>query len=238
MGAEVCVAPQAALGEPVIEIAAAEAYRLWSASYDDALNPLLALEGRVVSKRLDLRPGYLLLDAACGTGRWALHALSEGANALAFDASPQMLAIAAQKRSLDGRIAIADMSAIPVADAAAEVAICSFALSYVESVGVAIAELGRVARRVVISDLHPLATAAGWSRSFRSGEQVYRIRSYAHSLSSIEKAARDAGMRKCWELEARFGAPEEEIFRAAGKEEQFHRAREIPAIFAQCWEHP
>jgi len=225
------------MGEPVIDMAAPEAYQLWSASYDDTLNPLLALEMRVVRDRLDLRPGCVLIDAASGTGRWGLHARAEGAEAIAFDVSPGMLAIAAARDSLAGRLAIADMRAIPVADAAADLAICSFALSYVPSVEETIAELARVARSFVVSDLHPLAIAAGWSRSFRCGAQVYRIQSYAHSLPSIEKAARDAGMEKRWELEARFGTPEEHIFRAAGKEERFRRAREIPAIYAQCWGH-
>jgi ubiquinone/menaquinone biosynthesis C-methylase UbiE len=179
-----------------------------------------------------------LLDVATGTGRWAEYGQARGARVIGFDLSPEMLARAAGKPALRGRMALADMRTIPLADASVDLAVCSFALGYVESVSATMAELARVARRVVLSELHPLAAAAGWSRSFRSGLDVYRIRSFAHSSCTIEQAAREAGLTKNWEVEAHFGAPEKQIFHAAGKDEQFAHARLIPAVYARCWEKP
>jgi SAM-dependent methyltransferase len=219
----------------VIEIAAPEAYRLWSSSYDDSTNPLLALELRVLQERLNPSPGQRFLDVATGTGRWAEFAASQGASAIGFDLSESMLAVAARKPSLSGRLAVADMRALPVGDPIADVVICSFALGYVESVAATLAELARVARVVVVSDLHPAAVAAGWSRSFRSGLEVYRIRSYPHSFFEIDSAARAAGLEKRWETEARFEAPERHFFQAAGKAHEFAAAQQIPAIFVRCW---
>jgi len=223
------------MGEPVIEIAAPEAYRLWSSSYDDVANPLLSLEMRVLRQRINPAPGSRFIDVATGTGRWAVYAAARGAAVIGFDSSPEMLARAAGKRSLAGRLAVTDMRALPVADAAADLAICSFALGYVESVAAVITELARVARMVVITDLHPMAVSAGWARSFRFGSQIYRIRSYSHSFDCIESAARDAGLQKLWETQAAFDAPEKRFFLAAGKEESFARAQKTPAIFARCW---
>jgi SAM-dependent methyltransferase len=219
----------------MIEIAAAEAYRLWSASYDDELNPLLALEMRTLRERLNLIPGNRFLDVAAGTGRWAAYAQSQGVRTIGFDLSPEMLARAVGKPTLRGRMAVADMRAIPIKDGSVDLAVCSFAIGYVESVRTTLAELARVARRVVVTELHPLAVVAGWSRSFRSGSKVYRIQSYPHSSDSIERAARDAGLVKEWELEARFGAPEKQIFRKAGRDEQFFKVQFIPAVYARCW---
>jgi ubiquinone/menaquinone biosynthesis C-methylase UbiE len=222
----------------VIEVAAPAGYRIWSASYDDTANPLLALEMRVLRKRLGPLSGCRLLDVAAGTGRWTGYAAEQGAQVTGVDLSPHMLAVAARKPSLAGRLAVADMRALPIADAAADLALCSFALSYVESVPATMAELARVARRVVVSDLHPTATAAGWSRSFRSGADVYSIRSYAHSFAEIENAATAAGLEKHWEVEASFGEPERQFFEAAGKGSQFSAAQQIPAIFVRCWGKP
>jgi SAM-dependent methyltransferase len=222
----------------VIELAAPEAYRLWSSSYDDSTNPLLALEMRVLREHLNPLPDRTFLDVAAGTGRWAEFAMSRGASVIGLDLSPNMLAVAARKPSLAGRLAVADMRALPVGDAAADVAACCFALGYVESVMSTLAELSRVARAVVVSDLHPVAVAAGWSRSFRSGSEVYQIRSYPHTLAEIDSAARAAGLEKRWQLDAHFEEQEREFFQAAGKEDQFAAAQQIPAIFVRCWGQP
>ena len=71
--------------------------------------------------------------------------------------------------------------------------------------------------------------------SFRFGAQVYHIRNFSHSFASIERAARDAGMKKLWEVEASFGMPEKRFFLASGKEDLFAAAQKTPAIFARCW---
>jgi SAM-dependent methyltransferase len=235
MGAEVCLTQKTAMGEPLIEIAAPEAYKLWSSTYDDIANPLLALEMRILRERIGPARGCRFIDVATGTGRWAAYAAVQGAVAIGLDLSRDMLKMAAGKPLLGGRLAVADMCALPIADSAANLAVCSFGLSYVESIDSVIAELARVARKVVISDLHPMAVRAGWARSFRFGSEVYRIRSYSHSFASIDRAATDAGMEKVWEVEASLGMPEERFFLASGKQDLFAAARETPAIFARCW---
>ncbi len=224
------------MGEPVIDLAPADAYRLWSSDYDTAANPVLALEMRVLRERLNPLAGCRLIDVATGTGRWAAYAGSQGAAVVGIDLSSSMLAVARQKPALRGRLAVADMRALPFPDHTADLAICSFALGYVESLTAAMAELARVARRVIVTDIHPLAIAAGWTRSFRSGAGVYRIRSYSHSLTSVDQAINSAGLEKRWEMEVRFGAPEEQLFRDAEKHELFIRAQQVPAIYARCWE--
>jgi ubiquinone/menaquinone biosynthesis C-methylase UbiE len=235
MGAEVCLTQKTAMGEPVTQIEAPEAYRLWSSSYDDTANPLLALEMRVLREGINPARGSRFIDVATGTGRWAAYAAVQGAVVIGLDLSPDMLKMAAGKPLLSGRLAVADMRALPVADAAADLAVCSFGLSYVDSIDSVIAELARVARKVVISDLHPMAVRAGWARSFRFGSQVYHIRSYSHSFASVERAARDAGMKKLWQVEASIGTSEERFFLASGKQDLFAVARETRAILARCW---
>jgi SAM-dependent methyltransferase len=223
------------MGKPVIEVAPPEGYRLWSSDYDASINPVLALEGRVLSGMIPPLRGLSVIDVAAGTGRWMAIAMAEGAQAVGLDLSPHMLLVAGRKPSLAGRLAVGDMRALPVANNAADLAICSFALGYLASPTGAIAELARIARNVILSDLHPLALAAGWSRSFRSGSHVYSIRSYSHTLCAIDAAARDAGLRMRWSVEAPFGDAEKPLFVSAGKEDLFLAAQAVPAMFASCW---
>ena len=238
MGAETGCAPEAALGEPVTEVAAPEGYRLWSSGYDCSANPLLALEMRAIRKRLGPLSGLRLVDVACGTGRWMSYAAVRGASVIGLDLSPDMLSFAAGKASLTGCVAVADMRAIPLANRAADLAMCSFGLGYLDSIAGAMAEMARIARRVIVSDLHPAAVAAGWSRSFRAGTRVYEIRSYSHAFDALDDAARAVGFELHWETEAHFGEPERALFQAAGKEDRFLSAQQIPAIFARCWGRP
>ena len=138
-----------------------------------------------------------------------------------------MLLEASRKPGLAGCLSLADACRIPLADGAADLTLCSFALGYIPSPHQAIGEMARVSRkggRVVVTDLHPCAQAAGWTRSFRSNGQVYEIDHYEHPVAAWEAAAESAGLALDWRVEACFGEPEREIFRQAGK------ASSVPGI--------
>ncbi len=55
----------------MIAMDAVAAHRLWAATYDEAPNPLLALEGRLLKPLLPRTRGLLVVDVACGSGRWS-----------------------------------------------------------------------------------------------------------------------------------------------------------------------
>ena len=179
-----------------------EGHRIWAASYDAGPNPLLALETRLVLERLRPSRTSRFLDVACGTGRWMLLArqfLLQQSRSQVFgvDFCSEMLLEALRKPGLGGRLSLADASCIPIADSAVDLALCSFALGYLPSPQQAIAEMARVSRRggrVVVTDLHPCALAAGWTRSFRSNGQVYAIDHYHHAIAAWEAAAESAGL--------------------------------------------
>lgn len=216
-------------------MAAAEAYRLWAHTYDLDPNPLVALEHRVLNEYLDLMPAGRLLDLATGTGRRMAHSFSRDVRAIGLDLCPEMLAIAATKRGVTGRLACGDICSLPFVYDAADVAVCSFALGYIERLDVAFREMARVARRIITSDLHPDAVRSGWVRSFRAGSERYEIEHYDHSWPRIETCARAAGLRLVWKFEASFGEQERVLFEQAGKANAFDAAQRIPAILASAW---
>lgn len=220
-----------------------EGHRIWAPSYDAGPNPMLALETRLVLERLRPLVASRFLDVACGTGRWMLLArqfLMEqpGSQVFGVDVCPEMLLEASRKPGLGGRLSLADACRIPLADSAVELTLCSFALGYIASPYQAIAEMARVSRkggRVVVTDLHPCALAAGWTRSFRSNGQVYAIDHHSHAIAAWEAAAESAGLSLDWVLEAPFGEPEREIFRGAGKYSSFPEVSRIPALLGMSW---
>jgi ubiquinone/menaquinone biosynthesis C-methylase UbiE len=215
----------------------ADAYRLWSASYDTGPNPLLALEQRVLLERLIVTRVTRVLDLATGTGRWLAYALSKGAHGFGVDLSPEMLAVAARK-GMTGRLAQATLTALPFPDNFADLGICSFALGYLRSPEAAFREMARTCRRVIVSDLHPDAARAGWVRTFHAGEQKYEVASHRHSRELLNRYARAAGLKPAWQREASFGEPERQLFQQAGKNADFEGARQIPAVLISCWTRP
>jgi len=227
--------------KPVPVLPPIEGHRIWSASYDNDLNPVLALDTRVLSERLGSLAGLRVVDVACGTGRWTSFAQSHGAEVIGIDLCPEMLAAAARKSALSGCLALADAAELPIRQGAADLSLCSLALSYFPSAAAAIAEMARITRRggrVVISDLHPHAVRAGWNRSFRAGDQVYAIDHRNHAIRFAYLAAERSGLILDWELSACFGAPEREIFQRAGKVSVFHALSCVPALRVLAWVRP
>lgn len=214
------------------------AYRLWSATYDNDPNPLLALEHRVLRERLPIAPGMRVLDLATGTGRWLEHAISQGAQGFGVDLSREMLAKAARKTGLAGHLVRATVCALPFPGDFAELAICSFALGYFPSLDAAFHEMARVSRVVIVSDLHPEALRAGWVRSFRAHGEKFEVAHHGHSRSVVEDSVRAAGLRARWNVEASFGEPEREIFEQAGRGDAFDSVKRMPAILISCWQRP
>jgi malonyl-CoA O-methyltransferase len=216
-------------------IRAPDAFRLWAADYDATPNALLALETRILAERLHVRAGMEILDAGCGTGRWMSWAAERGARVFGIDACAEMLVQADARPELKGNSAIADISAIPLQDNAVDLALCSFTMAYIASPAQAFREIARVSRQVIVSDLHPEAAHAGWTRSFHSAGRSFSIEHVNHSAADLDRFAHQAGLARVWRMEAPFGEPERDIFARAGKQNAFEETRRIPAVLITLW---
>jgi ubiquinone/menaquinone biosynthesis C-methylase UbiE len=224
-----------------MQVTALEGHRNWAPIYDTGLNPLLALESRVLLEKLGPLRCSRFLDVACGTGRWLLLAQPYAAKVFGVDFCSEMLLEASRKPGLAGCLSLADVCHVPLADGTADLTLSSFALGYIASPQQAIGEMARVSRkggRIIVSDLHPCAQAAGWTRSFRSNGQVFEIDHYEHPIAVWEAAAESAGLAFDWRVESCFGEPELEIFRQAGKASLFPELSRIPALLSMSWTKP
>lgn len=70
------------------------AYNQWAASYDSDPNPHTLLEHSWVVKAVNAQKDDIILDAACGTGRYTKEFVSKSRRVTGLDFSPPMLAIA------------------------------------------------------------------------------------------------------------------------------------------------
>ena len=221
-----------------MRVAALEGHRIWSATYDDAPNPLLSLEARVLSGSLVPWEGRRCVDVGCGTGRWMAYAKARGARVTGVDLCFEMVLRAARKPGLAGHLALGSAEFLPFGSGMADLVLCSFALGYVPDAPAAIREMARICDRggrIVVSELHPDAARAGWKRAFRAGDAAYEIEHFPHPTAALLEAASAAALRLDSTAAVRFGEPERAIFARGGKEHVFDEAVRVPAIWIGIW---
>lgn len=172
-----------------------EAYARWAATYPArAHNALMQCEQDALLDLLPPLAGAVVLDLACGTGRWGLLARERGARrVIALDNSLPMLEVA----ELPLR-ALAHVEQVPLADESVDGVICGLALGHLPSLDQAVAEIGRVLKPggwALISDFHPLLHYRGARRTFSVGGQQYAVEHYPHLYADYLSAADSAGLR-------------------------------------------
>jgi SAM-dependent methyltransferase len=95
------------------------AQELWALGDYDRIAELLADMGRDVVAAAEVGPGMRVLDVGAGTGNAALPAAAAGAEVVATDVTPELLAVGerhARERGLSLRWQVADAQALPFAD--------------------------------------------------------------------------------------------------------------------------
>jgi malonyl-CoA O-methyltransferase len=222
-------------------VSALEGHSRWAPVYDSSPNPLLDLERRTVIGLLGAAMPRSVVDVACGTGRWMLHFHKTGAHVTGIDACPEMLAEAARHQPLRGRLILADAQALPIGAGTAGLVICSFAASYIQNLARLMQELARIAApggRVLITDMHSSAIAAGWRRSFKRDDWLYELEHFHHAPAEMHSAAAAEGLHCSTETEACFGDEERPVFARAGKQDLYFELKRVPAVWAAIWTKP
>src|SRR5689334_14396834 len=107
------------------------AYSQWAATYAaHAHNPLMAIEQSAMLELLPLLKNKIVLDLACGTGRYGIIAQEQSAaQVLGLDNSFAML----QSAKIDN-IGLSTTEAIPLASASVDVILCGLALGHLPSI--------------------------------------------------------------------------------------------------------
>lgn len=191
-------------GDNAVQIDAVSGYAEWAESYDSEANPLIAVEQQTVDKILAGIPVGRAVDAACGTGRHSKTLVQLGHSVTGVDSSPQMLATA--------RIALPSatfhegtLTAIPLADASADLLVCSLVLTHVPDLRPVFAEFARVLApggQLVTSDLHMFSLYLGGAASVRLADgRIGMLPAHRWPASAYLSAAFGSGftVRACYE---------------------------------------
>jgi demethylmenaquinone methyltransferase/2-methoxy-6-polyprenyl-1,4-benzoquinol methylase len=122
---------------------------------------------RTAVRRSGVKPGDKVLDCATGTGDLAIAFRRAGALVVGTDFVEEMLAVARQKApELDFRRA--DAMALPFSDKSFDIASIAFGIRNVADPSKAIAEMARVARRVVVLEFgQPRGAFAPFYRAYQ-----------------------------------------------------------------------
>lgn len=217
-------------------VSPSDVFDIWAQVYDEQPNPLLALEKRFLSRMLPDVAGLDVLDAGCGTGRWLqLLAPHRPASLVGIDASPQMLQHASAKVGTISTLRLGSCDALPIQNAAADLVLASFVLSYLENVEAFARELHRVMRpgaSIFLTDMHPdTATSCNWRRSFKVNGTEEEIQANGHSLKQITDVFQACGFELLTHIEPKFDSHERSIFEQNGRLESFESSANLPAIY-------
>lgn len=212
------------------------AFSAWAREYDHQPNPLLSLEERYLNRVLPSAGGKDVLDAGCGTGRWLRRLADKSPRSLyGVDSSADMLAVARRACVSKTMLIMAQLPTLPLISNSIDLAICSFALSYIPDVGAFAQQLRRVLRadgELLITDMHPdTAATFGWKRSFDVSGAHFDLLTHYMSLEAIQHAFEEYGFQVAALYQPTFGKPEVPIFIRGGKEASYQDTGGCPAVY-------
>lgn len=172
-----------------------DAYRRWAQNYPPfAHNVLMQTEEKAVLALLpDLRD-KVVLDLACGSGRYGLIAAQLGAkHTIGVDNSMAMLlANPTTKRTCS------TTEALPLQSESIDVILCGLALGHLPTLRPSMSEIARVLKvngHAVISDFHPFMFLSGGRRTFADEDgKTFAVEHYAHLYTDYHHTAAECGM--------------------------------------------
>ena len=211
-----------------------EAYARLAIAYNDTVNPVVALQQRILHPLLPDAETQSVLDLGCGTGYvldlWREH---RPRRLLGLDFSREMLS-RAQNAVVE--LVEADCCSLPIADSSIDVASCCLTVGYLPSLGLFAEEAARVLKPdglLFVSELHPdTALQFGWKRAFTHSKDSIAIQSRAIPVDEVLATFSAAGFTAELLLEPAFDEPERSLFEAADKLPDFDRFRGVPALYA------
>lgn len=123
---------------------------MWaSGSYPTVVEEVVYPLGGILVEAIDVRPGQRVLDVAAGTGTSAIPSALRGAQVLATDLTPELLAVgraAAEAQGVELAWQTADAEALPFADSDFDVVMSSIGVMFAPHHELAADELVRVCR--------------------------------------------------------------------------------------------
>jgi ubiquinone/menaquinone biosynthesis C-methylase UbiE len=188
--------------QPLTEKSSAEAYDLWSASYDiQPGNLMLDLDEVLFSHFLykTIIHNKAIADIGCGTGRhWPkilkLHPLS----LTGFDVSEGMLNKLKDKFPSANTYQIKDDLFSTIRDDSFDTIISTLTVAHIENLDLALNAWCRILKKqgeIIITDFHPQLLGSGGKRTFKYNHMQVSIRNFVHHVDIIKDRLHENGFR-------------------------------------------
>lgn len=176
------------------QLSSVEAYALWAKSYPaQAHNKLMQIEQTSMLQLMPSMAHKVVLDLACGTGRYGKIAEEAGADyVIGFDNSIDML-----KKCILSQTTSASTENIPLADNTVDTIVCGLALGHLPTIDPSLREMSRVLKQggeMLISDFHPYQFLSGARRTFSVDNTTYQVEHHVHQLSDYFKIGQQYGL--------------------------------------------
>ncbi len=183
-----------------MDVSTRDGYALWSSTYDNEKNPLVAVEEPVVVELISALSISNALDVGTGTGRHALTLARRGIHMTAVDQSPEMLAVARQKAQEEGLVIDFQQASLtdglPFAAEQFDFLINGLMLCHLPDIAGAIHECYRVVQpggHLLITDFHPDALDFGWRTVFTQDGTKYTLPNTLHTRAGYLQALINEG---------------------------------------------
>jgi ubiquinone/menaquinone biosynthesis C-methylase UbiE len=220
------------------ELDAEEAYKIWSANYDDqAGNLMLDLDEKVFSdliENIDIT-GKEIADIGCGTGRhWQKIYSKNPSGLIGFDVSDYMLGKLKSKFPFARTQKTTDNLLTQVADYSLDIIISTLTIAHIRNIEEAIAAWSRVLKyggELIITDFHPLLLANGGKRSFNHGGRSLSVKNFIHPIEKIKKISDDAGFKVIREEEKRVNEGMRSYYETKNAVSVYERFKGMPVIY-------
>ena len=174
-------------------------YDLWSHTYDNTPNPLVALDRRYTIGVLKPAPGERILDAGCGTGANLKLIQRQGSRPVGIDFSLGMLNVA--KRTCPKvPLAQADLDrGLPVKHEVFDAILCALVGEHLTNLPATFGDTFKAlvpGGRFVFSVFHPEMAEAGIEANFEESSTEYRLGAQRYSVADYLNLITDAGFHE------------------------------------------
>lgn len=179
----------------LLTLTSQDAYARWAQNYPPfAHNALMQTEEKAVLALLPEMRDQVVLDLACGSGRYGLIAAQLRAKyTIGLDNSMAMLLV-----NTTTRRACSTTEALPLRSGSIDVILCGLALGHLPTLRPSMREIARVLSDsgcAIISDFHPFMFLSGGRRTFADANgKTFAVEHYAHLYADYQHTAAECDM--------------------------------------------